>query len=73
MQKILMILDNAYKPDLRVQKEINTLTGLGLYVDLICWDQDSDLQNFEKYDFFSIHRIKLKVEKQIGIKKYCIF
>lgn len=69
MQKILMILDNAFKPDLRVQKEINTLTKLGLWVDLICWDQDSDLQNYEKFDSFAIHRIKLKVEKQIGVKK----
>lgn len=64
-----MILDNAFKPDLRVKKEIETITKMGFYIDLICWDQDSDLENFEDLRSYSIHRIKLKVEKQIGVKK----
>ena len=66
---MLMILDNAFKPDLRVKKEIETLTKLGNKIDLICWDQDSNLQMHEDLEGYSIHRIKLKTERQIGIKK----
>lgn len=69
MKRILMILDNAFKPDLRVKKEIETLIGLGNYIDLVCWDQDSDLETHEVFEGYSIHRIKLKTERQIGIKK----
>lgn len=69
MSKILMILDNGFKPDLRVQKEINTLLKLGYEVDLFCWDQEGDLQESEKKGNFFIYRIKLIVKKQQGLKK----
>ncbi len=67
--KILMILDNAFSPDLRVEKEISSLLQLGFKVDLICWNQDTDLSEYEDKGDVKVHRIKLHVDKQIGIKK----
>jgi hypothetical protein len=69
MSKILMVLDNGFKPDLRVQKEINTLIKLGYSVDLYCWDQVGDLPETENKPNFNISRIKLVVEKQQGLRK----
>ena len=69
MSKILMFLDNGFKPDLRVEKEINTLIKLGYSVDLYCWDQEGNLPAQEKQHHFNIHRIGLVVEKQKGVKK----
>lgn len=64
-----MILDNAFRPDQRVLKEIRTLNELGFKVFLFCWDQDSDLPAEEKKDKFEIHRIKVKAPKQAGLSK----
>lgn len=69
MLKILMVLDNGFKPDLRVQKEINTLIKLGYCIDLYCWDQEGDLAAQETNGNLTIHRVKLIVEKQQGLKK----
>jgi glycosyltransferase involved in cell wall biosynthesis len=69
MLRILMILDNGFKPDLRVQKEINTIVKLGYSVDLYCWDQEGDLPYQENLPNFNLYRIKLIVEKQQGLKK----
>jgi hypothetical protein len=69
MPHILMVLDNGFKPDLRVQKEINTLKKLGYSVDLYCWDQEGDQEEEENKQNFNIYRIKLIVEKQQGLKK----
>ncbi len=70
MKKILMVLDNGFKPDLRVQKEINTLIKLGYSVDLYCWDQEGGLPKTESKDNFNIFRLELVVEKQQGVKKF---
>ena len=69
MSKILMFLDNGFKPDLRVEKEINTLIKLGFSVDLYCWDQEGNLPANERCYNFNIHRIEIVVEKQQGVKK----
>lgn len=68
-KKILMILDNAFYPDLRVKKEINSLIKLGFDVELICWDQEGELPEIEREANFIIHRIKIIAGKQQGIKK----
>lgn len=69
MKKILMILDNAYRPDLRVEKEINTLLKMGCKIDLICWDRGDDLKEFEECGSLRITRIKLFTRAQQGIKQ----
>ncbi len=69
MKNILMVLDNAFRPDQRVLKEIETLVSMDCKIDLYCWDHDSDLIEFEKRNGFNITRIKIKVAKQIGVEK----
>lgn len=64
-----MILDNGFKPDARVQKEIDTLVKLGYSVDLYCWDQDGDLPERENKPNFNIIRLRIIAEKQQGLKK----
>ncbi len=66
---ILMLLDNAYNPDLRVQKEINSIIKLGFSINLYCWDQEGLLKEEEDYDDFSIKRIRVLSEKQKGLRK----
>ena len=62
-----MVLDNAYKPDIRVKKEIETLNTMGLYIYLFCWDKDSDLpESIEKTPLI-IRRIKVKTKSQLGL------
>jgi glycosyltransferase involved in cell wall biosynthesis len=70
-----MILDNAFRPDQRVLKEIKTLNALNCKVFLFCWDHDSDLQAEEKREGLEIYRIKIKAAKQIGLSKikYLLF
>ena len=67
MKKILMILDNAFKPDLRVKKEIETLTKLGLNIYLYCWDKDSELPEYVEEDLLKIKRVKVKSKSQLGL------
>ncbi|MCB0729822.1 MAG: glycosyltransferase [Ignavibacteriae bacterium] len=68
-EEILMLLDNAFNPDLRVQKEINSLINLGYKVDLFCWDQEGKLDKFEFLEKLNITRIRVLSEKQKGLKK----
>ncbi len=68
-QNILMILDNAFNPDLRVQKEINSLIKLGFSINMICWDQEGKLPSKEQKPFFEINRIKIIAKKQQGLRK----
>ena len=64
-----MILDNAFKPDLRVKKEINTLTALGCNIYLFCWDRDSDLPEKTEDNNLKIRRIKVKAKTQQGLSQ----
>ncbi len=64
-----MVLDNAFNPDLRVKKEIDTLNEMGYSISLFCWDHDSNLPLEETYEKLLIKRIKIKAKKQLGIKK----
>ncbi|MCK4395670.1 MAG: glycosyltransferase [Candidatus Marinimicrobia bacterium] len=55
---ILMLLDNAFISDNRVEREILTLVGSGYKVELICWDRDKKFDKTEtKYD------VKLRITR----------
>ena len=43
MPNIVMLLSNAFRPDMRVLKEANCLAEAGYNVTLICWDRQSEL------------------------------
>jgi glycosyltransferase involved in cell wall biosynthesis len=69
MTSILMLLDNAFKPDVRVQKEINTLLSLGCEIDLFCWDKGSNLPEHSVSDKLAITRIRVPAKSQQGLKQ----
>lgn len=64
-----MILDNAFRPDVRVMKEARILLKKGFDISLLCWDRGSDLPKREKTEGFEIERFKIRSGKQLGIKQ----
>jgi glycosyltransferase involved in cell wall biosynthesis len=43
MARIVMLLSNPYRPDPRIQKEADSLAGVGHHVTLICWDRRGEM------------------------------
>jgi len=64
-----MVLDNAFKPDLRVKKEIGILHKKGFDINLLCWDRDSNLPKEENINGIKIKRFKIRTEQQLGINQ----
>lgn len=64
-----MVLDNAFKPDPRVNKEIRILHKKGFDISLLCWDRDSNLPKEENIDGIHIKRFKIRTEQQLGINQ----
>jgi glycosyltransferase involved in cell wall biosynthesis len=56
--KILMLLENEFPPDERVEKEIQTLTEQGHTVHVLCANRGSR-PALEELDGFTIHRIRI--------------
>ena len=43
MTRVLMLLSNPYRPDPRVQREMEALASSGCQVSLVCWDRQGEL------------------------------
>jgi len=56
--RVLMLLENQFPPDERVEKEIRTLKNSGYEVDLACAARTDQPMN-EQYKGFSIFRLKI--------------
>ena len=56
--KILMVLDREFPPDIRVENEIEALSGTGHEIHLACYTRQNRPQ-FEKKDKLIIHRKKI--------------
>ncbi len=56
-RKILMLLTNAFRPDMRVKREANVLAKQGHSVNIICWDRQVEYPSHEIIDGFQINRI----------------
>lgn len=56
--KILMVLENEFPPDERVEKEIETLQGMGHEIHLACYTRENR-QVREEHEGLTIHRMKL--------------
>lgn len=56
--KVVMLLTNAYRPDVRVEREANSLASAGYHVSLICWDRASELPPRERIGAVEIYRIQ---------------
>jgi len=57
-KRVLMILSNPYRPDPRVQREIEGLVDAGYLVSLIAWDRKAELKASETSSGFEIHRVQ---------------
>jgi len=56
-RKILMLLTNAFRPDMRVKREAKVLAKQGQSVNIICWDRQVEYPSHEIIDGFQINRI----------------
>lgn len=57
MSRVTMLLSNAYRPDPRVQREVQTLLQNGHDVSLYCWDRQGEFAKDENQDGLIIHRL----------------
>lgn len=64
-----MILDNAFAPDLRVQKETKGLKELGFNVTIFAWDRECKYKINEEKDGINIKRIRTKSTFRLGLKQ----
>lgn len=73
-KEIVMLLDNAFKPDLRVLKEASCLEENGYNITIFAWDRECTLVKAEKKDGISIERIRTKSNSSHGLKQlFCLF
>jgi len=54
---VVMLLSNAYAPDVRVQREAESLVEAGYKVTLICWDRKSAYAPYEAVSGIDIIRV----------------
>jgi len=58
VSRIAMLLSNAYRPDLRVQREARSLLQAGHRLDLYCWDRQAELPADETQAGLRIQRLQ---------------
>ncbi|MEM0449099.1 MAG: glycosyltransferase [Methanomassiliicoccales archaeon] len=64
--KVLMLLSNEFRPDVRVEKEASALSHEGLQVVVFAWDRECKFPEEEKSDF-RVRRIRVgKVSRKIS-------
>lgn len=68
---ILMVLDNSFRPDLRVMREAATLSEEGNCVTILAWDRDIGIERpvRETIEGVEIVRIPVKSERQLGVRQ----
>ncbi len=73
MKRILMLLQSDFPPDIRLEKEIKSLSLAGFSVLVVCNQYDKDMN--PKYEYCSIDRIKapFKSKKLNKILNFPIF
>lgn len=64
MNKIIMLLDNAFEPDIRVYKEAKYLVDNSINVEIVCLDTKNKYidKATENYDGISVRRIFCRTE-----------
>jgi len=58
MQRIVMLLSNAFRPDPRVAREAAALSRAGYEVMIIAWDRRGELPAYETKDGYRIERVQ---------------
>jgi glycosyltransferase involved in cell wall biosynthesis len=57
-KQVIMLVTNAFEPDVRVYKEALTLIGGGYRVRLLAWDREKKYKPFEKMDEIEVCRYR---------------
>ncbi len=66
----LMLLDNEYGPDLRVEREAMTLVSQGWEIQIICWDREGRLPEYDHpHRGITVRRIRTPAQRQLGIRQ----
>lgn len=69
--RIAMLLDNSFRPDLRVLREAETLIGMGHQVTIYAWDRDIEINRpaLEILKDIEVVRIAVKSKQQLGMRQ----
>jgi len=78
MNRVVMILTNLFRPDVRVLREAKYLVQKGFEVEILCWDRKNELidKPIEFIDKIKITRFYPKSEPGTGLrqlKSYIMF
>ncbi len=68
-KEVVMLLDNSFAPDMRVQKEALCLMESGCNVTIFAWDRDCKHPQNDEKDGINIKRIRTKSKYQLGIRQ----
>ncbi len=71
MNKVVMILTNLFRPDVRVLREAKYLVEQGFEVEILCWDRQNELMKkpFEIIEEIKITRFYPKSVPGTGLKQ----
>ncbi len=58
MQRVAMILSNAFQPDPRVAREAGGLARAGYELTVVCWDREGSLAAHETRDGYRVERVQ---------------
>ena len=59
-RRVLMLLGNAFDPDVRVYSEARSLVAAGYSVRILAWDRDCRLPIIESVDGIDVERIRVR-------------
>ena len=60
MPKVVMLVSNPFRPDVRVYKEAKTLVEKGYDVEVIAWDRDNAFKERERISVITITRARVR-------------
>lgn len=71
MTRVIMVLDNSFRPDLRVLREAEALIQTGIKVTIVAWDRDEerDFPEHEIQNGIEVVRIPVKSKRHLGVRQ----
>jgi glycosyltransferase involved in cell wall biosynthesis len=69
--EVAMLLDNPFRPDLRVLREARALIDLGYSVTIYAWDRDKgkEYPTREIVEGIKVIRVRVKTDQQMGVRQ----
>ena len=68
-KNVVMLLDNAFAPDMRVQKEALSIKELGCNITIVAWDRECKYPIDDEKEGIKIKRIRTKSKFQLGFRQ----